>query len=156
MSGYLSAIYSDDISSMYRSLRDLLIPGRRTNLEEFHDQFVLQTREWMRRSAEQHERPIGEHSPLIHYMIAVLRCARENDLRIPTGILSIYRALLTTELVADELGGGVMMPSVARRFFSAATTHRTGHTLDPDQLFSLASSFISLLRDAPAKLSLVA
>jgi hypothetical protein len=85
-------------------------------------------------------------------MIAIMRAARRNGLRVPSGIVSIYRALLVAESVAHQLEASADLRSVGRRFFERLRTDELYLALDPSNLQQVAMSGMQLQRDGPGQL----
>jgi ubiquinone biosynthesis protein len=148
---YLAAIYSDDVDGMYHGLTELLVPGPRADLARFRADFVEESRSWIRERGAATRGDAGR-SPIASYLIGVLRAARRNDLRVPPGILSVYRALLTAESLAAQLGGDQDLGSVGRRIFSELQIETVVRTLDPERLQPVLAETLSLVTEGPRQL----
>ena len=145
----LSAIYSDDFESMFQSLVEVLVPGEDSDLSEFRADFFQQSRRWQReRDTEPRGVPRSD-SPVARYMVGVLRAARRNHFRIPTAILSMYRALLTAEIVAGQLGGDVDLAAVGRKIFERIQIEQLFAMLRIENWQPVVTDWIALLRDGP-------
>jgi ubiquinone biosynthesis protein len=152
MSEYLDAVRTRDIERIYKSLvRDILTPSANANLDAFHGDVVAGARTWLRETAV--DRPSGERPPLVRYLMDVVRSARDNGVRIPVGVLAVYRTLLTAETIATRLDPRVDLTSIAGRFFVRWQVKQTLGSLNPDQLIVLATNVLALLRDGPGHVS---
>jgi ubiquinone biosynthesis protein len=149
---YLSAVYDNDIDGMARGLRELLIPLDGADFETFQRDFSTESRLWLRNRGRTIERSESERSPVANYMISVLRAARKNRFRVPVGILSMYRSLLTAESVATQIGASADLRSVGRTFFSNLQFESTLQLLSVEQLQPLLVQWITLFREGPGHL----
>jgi predicted unusual protein kinase regulating ubiquinone biosynthesis (AarF/ABC1/UbiB family) len=85
-------------------------------------------------------------------MIAIMRAARRNGLRVPSGVVSIYRALLVAESVAHQLEANADLRSVGRRFFEGLGTEEMYRALESSNLQRIAMSALQLQRDGPGQM----
>lgn len=130
---YLRAIYDNDVSQMYRSVSQIFLPGRNTDMEAFRREFFSETSRWLGRIHVE-EQDHGSRSPLAGYMIALMRLARVHDMQIPISGLSMYRTLLTSESVAHYLRGKADLRSVGARFFTQLQVKSLMESWGPDQV----------------------
>jgi ubiquinone biosynthesis protein len=149
---YLAAIYGDDPEAMFHGLAELLVPSDATDLEQFRADFYEQSRIWQREREQAHPGEAGRRSPVAGYMVGVLTAARRNRLRIPVAVLAMYRALLTAETVASQLGGAADLSSVGSRFFNRLLVEQLLETFAPGNLQPLAVELRALLTEAPGQL----
>jgi ubiquinone biosynthesis protein len=148
MAEYLDAVRTRDIERIYKSLvRDILVPADHANLEAFHADLLAAARTWQREIAI--DRPPGERPPLARCLMDLVRSARRNGLRIPVGVLAMYRTLLTAETIATQLDSRIDLTPVAGRFFVRWQVRRTLASLNPEQLIAFAVDALALLRDSP-------
>jgi ubiquinone biosynthesis protein len=145
---YLRAIYTNDVEEMLHGLEDVLVPGDWADPDGFRRDFLEENRRWQLERGL--SRPDG--SPVGRYMAAVLRAARRHDLRLPTGILAIYRSLLTAENVAHQLADDVNLGSVGRGFFEALQRETLFRLPDAETLQSDLLALVELVREGPRKL----
>jgi ubiquinone biosynthesis protein len=146
---YLSATYRGDTEEVFRALTEILIPGKKADLENFHSDFLSETRSWLH---NQDNIAIGNRnhsSPNAGYITGIIRAARRNGLRIPPDILTMYRAFLTAESVAQQLNSKADTAAVGRRFFLRMQIDEALKSINPDQLRTFAFDVVSLLRDGP-------
>jgi predicted unusual protein kinase regulating ubiquinone biosynthesis (AarF/ABC1/UbiB family) len=148
MTRYLTAIYSGDVERMFHALRQFLVAGPHADPEKFHDRFVAETRTFMRTRADE-PRPAGERSPFVQYLIAVVRAARESDMRIPAHLLSMYRTLVTAESVAQKLGADAQLRDIGRAFFARLQLRNSVKVLEPPQAQALGADLLAIAKDGP-------
>lgn len=144
---YLSAIFADDTDEMYQGLLELLEPSTHTNLEAFRADFESAASEWTHSRRQKRER--GPESPIRRYLIAVVTAARTHGLKIPTGVLSMYRSLLTTETVAAQLGSSADLASVGRKFFTELQWEQALRIAEPQEVQATVLRAIEASRDVP-------
>jgi ubiquinone biosynthesis protein len=154
---YVSAFYSGDTNKMFNAVADILIPCEETDMDAFRAEFMAETSTHLGRTRA--ERPgYGDpatergRSPIADGMVGMLRAARRNKLRVPTRVLSMYKALLTAETVAHKLGTNVDLRSVGEEFFFELRREEALRGVEPDNLESSFLSMVSLLRDSPSQL----
>jgi hypothetical protein len=70
---------------------------------------------------------------------------------VPTGVLALYRTLLTAETVADRLGTNADLRSVGGRFFSELKFEETLRAIDSENLEPTIYSLLSLLQESPGQ-----
>jgi ubiquinone biosynthesis protein len=157
---YLSAIYSGESERIFRALTEILIPGRDTDIEAFRRDFMSETRrleaDGTTRTGDDDRRDAGEvrRSPIAAYLIGLMRSARRNRLHVPARILSMYRALLTVETIAGELGAQDSLRRIGRRFFGELQRERLIYELsDTANLESMMFTLINLKRQSPGQVS---
>lgn len=146
---YLTAVYNDDAALMFKALTEILIAGEFANGEGFRRDF-LNVRRRLEGRIDESEQPAGD------YLSSVLNAARRNGYKIPTSILSIYRALLTAESVAAQLGLADGIRKVGRKFFTELQSQELYSQLfDRNQLQQIFVSLLNLTRDTPRQLNQV-
>jgi ubiquinone biosynthesis protein len=146
---YLTAVYNDDAALMFKALTEILIAGEFANSEGFRRDF-LNVRRRLEGRIDESEQPAGD------YLSSVLNAARRNGYKIPTSILSIYRALLTAESVAAQLGLADGIRKVGRKFFTELQSQELYSQLfDRNQLQQIFVSLLNLTRDTPRQLNQV-
>lgn len=152
---YLTAVYNDDVQRMFRSLVDILIATPDANEPGFRRDFVndrrlLEGRIEESRDGDREEltRPAGD------YLSSVLNAARRNGYRVPTPILSIYRALLTAEMVAARMGLRDGLRQVGSNFFRRLQRRELVSSLtDQDRKQQIFLSLLNLTRDSPRQIN---
>jgi predicted unusual protein kinase regulating ubiquinone biosynthesis (AarF/ABC1/UbiB family) len=154
---YLDAVYRSDVEQMYRAASEILVPSEETDMTAFRTEFFSESWRWMSRLRASGETRPGrsvedDTSPIAEWMIAIMRAARRNGLRVPSGVVSIYRALLVAESVAHQLEASADLRSVGRRFFERLGTEELFRALDPSNLQQMAMSGLQLQRDGPAQM----
>ena len=154
---YLDAVYRSDVEQMYRAASEILVPSEETDMTAFRTEFFSESWRWMSRLRASGETRPGrsaedDTSPIAEWMIAIMRTARRNGLRVPSGVVSIYRALLVAESVAHQLEASTDLRSVGRRFFERLATEELYRALDPSSLQRMALSGLQLQRDGPGQM----
>jgi len=157
---YLSAIYSGETERIFRILTEIVIPSEDTDMEAFRRDFLNESRRFesdgtTHTAADDGRDPKDvERSPIAAYLIGLMRSARRNRLRVPARILSMYRALLTVETVANALGTHDGLRKIGREFFGELQRERLIEELsDIAKLESLLVTLINLKSNAPGHLS---
>ncbi|MDB5335856.1 MAG: hypothetical protein JWN70_1475, partial [Planctomycetaceae bacterium] len=92
-------------------------------------------------------------SPTAEYIIAILQAAKRNGYQIPTSLLSMYRALLTVESVAHELGSRANLRTVGYEFFQHLRLQEFLDECLPQATVEFALSALRFARDAPEQLN---
>jgi ubiquinone biosynthesis protein len=153
-SRYLAALYERDIRRMYAALSRILDRDEGSDVAGFRRDFTRESRGWLERMPERPARrdPADRQSPIAGWMIATMRTARRHGMRLPPRVLSLYRALLTAESVADQLGGRADLASVGREFFDRLREEEGRLRISRADLEGTAVSAIGLLRDGPDQL----
>lgn len=154
---YLDAVYRSDVEQMYRAASEILTPSEDTDMTAFRTEFFSESWRWMSRLRASGETRPGrptpdEASPIAEWMIAIMRAARRNGLRVPSGVVSIYRALLVAESVAHQLEATADLRLVGRRFFERLRTEELYRALDPSNMRQVALSGLQLQRDGPGQM----
>lgn len=145
----LSAVYANDFESMFQALVEMLVPGKRSDLAQFRADFFEQSRRWQRERESDLKGVPRRESPISRYLVGVLRAARRNDFQVPTGILSMYRSLLTAETVANQLGGNTDLAAVGRQIFERIQIEFFFESFRPDNWRTTMADVLSLLKDGP-------
>jgi len=153
---YLSAVYSGDIDRMFKALTEILIPSDQTDLNAFRRDFITETKTLARSARESEQNHAGTYadndwSPIARYMMELMRVVNRNRLQVPTEILSMYRALLTAEMVARRLGAKEGLGTVGRQFFDKLQLEDALHSLKGENIQSILVSLLALLRDSPSQ-----
>lgn len=154
---YLAAVYSGDVEQMFKALTEVLIPGDRSDVEGLRMDFMAETRTWLGRSASSaidggNSRSRTDRSPIAQWMVGVMRATRRHGYRVPTQVLSMYRALLTAEAVATSLAPTLDLRSVGREFFSDLAIEEAFHSLEPGEWQPFLLNVLALWRDLPGQL----
>ena len=155
---YLQAVYSAEVEQMYRALSEILTPSEWTDMAAFRADFFAESRGWtsrMRTSGESRSSPSqrDERSPIAQWMIAVMQIARTHGLRVPAMVVSIYRALLVAETVANRLDAQADLRSVGRKFFEQLRTDEIQKALDPRGLQPVLFDYLTYFRDSPGQIN---
>lgn len=153
---YFTAVYNRNVEEMFRALTELLIPGERADLEGLRMDFLKETSGWLSRSrtsvVERSKRKPGERSPVAQWLTGVMRAARTHGFQAPPRILSMYRALLSAESIANELAPGVNLRPVGQNFFASLAVEEVVQSLQPVRLQGLLLNILSLWRDSPGQI----
>jgi ubiquinone biosynthesis protein len=148
---YLAAAYNRDLPRMHKALTEILVSTEASDLEGFRRDFTAETRSLEGRLFADNT---PTKSPSAQYLSGLARAARRNGFQIPSRILSIYRALVTAETLASQLGFEDGLRQVGQEFFLE---------LQRDELFTnlftrenklqFLSSVLNLTRDAPGQIN---
>src|SRR5262249_25244138 len=93
-------------------------------------------------------------SPTALSLIGIMQAARRNRFEVPRRALSMYRALLTAEAVATQLGLRDGLREVGRDFFRELQSDELFSQLfDRDNLQQFFANTLTLTRDAPSQVS---
>jgi ubiquinone biosynthesis protein len=149
---YLGAVYNYDTEEMFKALTEVLVSSPESDAEQFRMEFLSEARRWTSELQDHQERSLEERSPIAQWMVAVLRAARRNGYRVPTSILSMYRALLTAENVATSVAVNADLQRVGREFFERLAWEDITRTVRPENLQNLALNILALSKDAPGQL----
>jgi ubiquinone biosynthesis protein len=154
---YLQAVYSDNLELMFKALVEILIPSDDTDLEAFRRDFFEATGVWQQRSKQElMESEAGYarqgRSPTGEWMVSVMRAARQNGLQVPPRILSMYRALLTAESVANRLDPNLDLGRVGQEFFQVMQVQEVLRSLEPKAVQAFLLNLFNLIRDSPGQL----
>jgi len=153
---YVSAFYSGDAERMFDAISDILVPSEETDMDAFRSDFLTEVRIPVDRGrggrpAREEARGERARSPIADGMVAMLRTARRHKLQVPARVLSMYKALLTAEIVAHELGASVDLRSVGSEFFFELQREEVLRVVEPGNLETSLLSAVSLLRDSPGQ-----
>lgn len=144
---FLSSIYGDDVTGMYRAVSQVFIEGPDTNPEAFRRDFFNETSRWI---AEKNDEPApGARSTTASYMISVMRLARVHDMRLPISVLSLYRTLLTAESVAHQLQSRATLGVVGQGFFRGLQIEQTLEAFEPGRVIAWLMQINDLVRSGP-------
>jgi len=155
---YLQAVYSAEVEQMYRALSEILTPSEWTDMAAFRADFFAESRRWtsrMRTSGESRSSPSqrDERSPIAQWMIAVMQIARTHGLRVPPMVVSIYRALLVAETVANRLDAQADLRSVGRKFFEQLQLDEIRRAIEPRSLQPVLVDYLTYFRDSPSQIN---
>jgi ubiquinone biosynthesis protein len=155
---YLQAVYSAEVEQMYRALSEILTPSERTDMAAFRADFFAESRRWtsrMRTSGESRTSPSqrDERSPIAQWMIAVMQLARTHGLRVPPMVVSIYRALLVAETVANRLDAQADLRSVGRKFFEQLQIDEVRRAFEPSSIQPVLLDHLTFMRDSPGQVN---
>ena len=149
---YLTAVYSEDQSRIFNALKEILIPSEQTDMERFRREFLEEAQKLEGQSQTAGERRMDQ-SPLAQYLVGVMRAARRNGLQVPAGVLSMYRALLTVESLANQLGFTEGLREVGKSFFAELQREElVEHLSSRANIERVFFSLLNLKRDAPGQL----
>lgn len=151
---FLSSIYGEDVTGMYRAVSQVFIEGPNTNPEAFRRDFFNETSRWI---AEKNvDRPADDsRSTTATYMVSVMRLARVHDMRLPTSVLSLYRSLLTAESVAYQMKSRATLGAVGEGFFKGLQIEQTLETFAPGQVIAWLMQLNELVRSGPGNVQQV-
>jgi ubiquinone biosynthesis protein len=145
---YLAALSNRDAAGMHRALTGVLEFGPDSDPTAFRQDFIAETNDFLARNGD----PSNGEGSTSGYMIVLMRLARVHRARLPTALLSMYRALLTVEAVARQLGTTVDLGSVGRSFFAGSEVERLLATLEPATVINWLTRLGELGRSAPGQL----
>jgi ubiquinone biosynthesis protein len=151
---FLSAIYAEDVTGMYRAVAQIFIEGPDTNAEAFRRDFFNETSRWIAEKSDD-ARAVRARSSTASYMVSVMRLARVHGMRLPSSVLSLYRTLLTAESVAHQLQSGVTLGAVGRGFFRELQIEQTIGTFEPGRVIAWLMQLNELVRSGPGNLQQV-
>jgi ubiquinone biosynthesis protein len=149
---FLSAIYNDDVNGMYRAVSQVFNEGPRTSSEAFRRDFFNETNRFV---AEKNDGGRDGRSPdegrsyIADYMVEVVRLARVHDMRLPSSVLALYRTLLASESVANQLHSDADLASVGRGFFRGLEIEKTLGGFETDSVIGWLMQINDLVRTGP-------
>jgi ubiquinone biosynthesis protein len=144
---YLAALYAHDAEGMHRALAGVLDFGPGSDPAAFRRDFVAETNDFLARNLD-----VPGAASTSGYMIVLIRLARRHRVRLPKALLSMYRALLTVEAVARQLGAQADLASVGRVFFAGAPVEQLLSALEPDALVGWLLKVSDVARAAPGQI----
>jgi len=148
---YLAAAYDRDIPRMHKALTEILISTDASDIEGFRRDFTAETRSLEGAAAYG---GAAQKSPAARYLTGLARAARRNGFQIPTRILSIYRALVTAETLAAQLGFEDGLQQVGREFFIELQREDLLKNLfTRDSIAQFLASVLNLMHDSPAQIN---
>jgi ubiquinone biosynthesis protein len=155
---YLAAVYSGDQGRIFQAVSEILIPSEDTDMEAFRRDFNAETQRVEFSSAPDgaggKETSKTERSPFATYLVGMMRAARRNRLRVPARVLAMYRAMLTTETIANRLGLRDGVREIGREFFAGIRRDEiVAQYSDPENLESALLAVLNLKREAPGQLN---
>jgi len=144
---FLSSIYSENVTGMYRAVSQVFIEGPATNPEAFRRDFFNETSRWI---AEKNDEPAtGSRSSTASYMVSIMRLARVHDMKLPVSVLALYRTLLTAESVAFQLQSRATLGEVGQGFFRGLQIEQTLETFEPGRVIAWLMQINDLVRSGP-------
>jgi ubiquinone biosynthesis protein len=156
---YFSAVYNGDTEQMISALLEILVPTDETDVDGFRrDVRALAAELADRRRAGRTAgapRVPGRRttSPLAHYMSGILRAAGARGLKLPAQVFSLYRALLTVETVASQIGADEDLIGVGKSFFRRFVVDRALQGMSADEQKMYLLQVYTLIRDAPKQVN---
>jgi ubiquinone biosynthesis protein len=143
---YVSAIYAGNQPRIFKALTEVLVARPESDVEGLRRDFDAE----MRAGNPEH----GGASSTANALIGVLRVARRNGYQIPSDVLSLYRALVTVETLASELGLPNGLRDVGSRFFAELRRdEKFDQLFDRDRLQQVLLNTLTLTQDGPAQLA---
>lgn len=154
----ISAVYSGEMDAIFNALTEILVPGETTDMESFRRDYMTETRSLesgaRSRNGNNNSEREADRSPIATYLVGLMRAARRNRLQVPARVLSMYRALLTAETVAYQLGMSDGIRRVGRSFFRTYQREKVVDELsDPSNFEPTLLSLLNLKRDAPRQIN---
>jgi ubiquinone biosynthesis protein len=153
---YLGALYRGDNEQVFRSLLEILVPTENADPEGLRNDFFAAVRARLDEQRTKETIRLSDRtysSPIANYLVAVMRAARLNGYQVPVRILAMYRALLTAELVAHQLGSSADLRSVGRELIGKLQSDEMLQGFDSESLEPTLLSYFSLWRDYPGQVS---
>lgn len=148
---YLAAAYDRDIPRMHKALTEILVSTDASDPEGFRRDFTAETRS-LEGASRSEDGP--QKSPSVRYLTGLARAARRNGYHIPPRILSIYRALVTAETLATQLGFADGLQEVGREFFIELQREELVRSLFArDTIAQFLANVLNLVRDSPAQIN---
>ncbi|HXK04761.1 MAG TPA: AarF/UbiB family protein [Verrucomicrobiae bacterium] len=148
---YFAAAYDRDLPRMQKALTEILVSTEASDLEGFRRDFTAETRSLEGRSLAPGE---AASSPSAQYLSGLARAARRNGFQIPSRILSIYRALVTAETLAAQLGYEDSLRLVGQEFFLELQRDELWSNLfTRDSIMRFLASVLNLARDSPQQIN---
>ncbi len=145
---YVAAVYARDQPRMFKALTEILVAHAESDVEGLRRDFTAETR-----PGGNSERP-GGASTTANSLVGVLRAARQNGFEVPPHVLSLYRALVTVETLAAELGLPDGLRDVGGRFFGELQQEeKLEQIFDRDKLQQAVANALTLARDGPGQLA---
>jgi len=148
---YLAAAYNRDLPRMYKALTEILVSSDASDLDGFRREFTAETR-----SLEGSSTASGEvtKSPSAQYLTGLARAARRNGFQIPSRIMSIYRALVTAETLAAQLGFQDGLRQVGQEFFlELQRDELMSNLFTRESIMQFLANVINLTRDSPGQIN---
>lgn len=167
---YFSAMFSGNSENMFHAAMDVLESDEHSDPEAFKRDFYMQTSVWQAKQAtnvasdkpqafakaqpftKSNTKAENKRSQTAEWLVQIMRSARNTKMRIPVGVLAMYRSLLTAESVANLISAKHSLPSIGKAFFIKHQTKEIGRSLTPENLQNHLLNVASLLQDSPAKL----
>ena len=153
--GYIAAIYDQDRARMFKALIEILVPTADSDFAGLERDFAAETRSLgAKQTSREATQGSTERSPTALSLIGIMQAARRNRFEVPRRALSMYRALLTAEAVATQLGLRDGLREVGRDFFRELQSDELFSQLfDRDNLQQFFANTLTLTRDAPSQVS---
>ena len=149
---YISAVSKGDSHGILQGLKETLIQTESTDFEAFRRDFFDETHKWNRRRNSINNRDTSHGSSTTQYFSRILQLARKYHLEIPPSLLSMYRALLTSEAVAFQLGSKNDLLTEGEGFFSQLHIENVMRNLSPEKIQDFGLQVMNLAKDGPGQL----
>jgi ubiquinone biosynthesis protein len=152
---YLAAVYFGDSEGIFRGLTEILVPAEQTDLVAFRRDFDEENRNFQQRGGlgARGDDPT-QRSPFGSYLVGLMRAARRHHLQVPARVLSLYRAVLTMETIAQQLGAGDEVRQVGQAFFRRLQMDELMTQLFSSDAWSqYLVSLLELSRNSPRQLN---
>lgn len=146
---FVSSLYLRNIDGMIDAIMRVLIPSDNADPGAFETEFRNQHRIWLRSRASGSD--LDADWSLRNYMVGAMRAARQCGMRLPAGLLSMYRSLLTAETVARQLGGSADLMSAGQRFFDGLRLERFLDHFQPEQVNRALIPVLDFLEEPSGK-----
>lgn len=146
---FVSSLYLRDIDGMVDAIMQVLIPSDNADPESFEAEFRDQHRVWLRSRAAGSS-PDADWS-LRNYMVGAMRAARRYGMRLPAGLLSMYRSLLTAETVARQIGASAGLMSTGQSFFEGLRLERFLDHFQPEEIRRALIPLLDFLEEPSGK-----
>jgi ubiquinone biosynthesis protein len=153
---HVSAMLGEDAEQMFSVMVGILAPSQEADLSELRRTLLSEVRlarpEGLDAPDVESRTVAGERSPAAAGIVGMLRTAHRFGFRIPPDILAMYRALITLDTVARQLGSDIDFLVASRQFLARLQVAYALQITEPDSLQSLLLSLLNLWRDGPAHL----
>jgi ubiquinone biosynthesis protein len=146
---YIAAVGANDIDRMFDGLSEILVSSERSDVNQLRADFQEENRRFQR---ERRQSSVGRDSPTSRYLVAVLRAARRNRFRVPPAILSLYRSLLTAEVLAAQLGSRASIATVGKPLFRDLGVREVLDAFRPERIQPVVLDGLTLFREGPRHL----
>ena len=153
---HVSALLDEDAEQMFSVMVGVLAPNQEADLSELRRALLSEVRlarpEGLDDPDVESRAVAAERSPAAAGIVGMLRTAHRFGFRVPPDILAMYRALITLDTVARQLGSDIDFQVASRKFLARLQVAYALRIVEPDSLQSLLLSLLNLWRDGPAHL----